>query len=122
MYKQFLITTVILAFLSVNTKAQGITGKWIAPGNVVIQFYEDGQTFNAKQISAETEKDKIGNNKLVAKGLRVTSTNVYEGTVIDPKDDKNYKGTFIINKQGNQLELKVKWGFMSFKEIWKRDK
>ena len=66
------------------------------------------------------KKDKNNNNKVVAKELKATTAKVFEGIVIDPKDNKTYHGRFTINDSGTQLNLKVKWGFLSFNETWKR--
>ena len=90
------------------------------PDKDIIEFYPNGLLFTAKQISTETEKDKINNNKTIARGLKSTIGKVFEGIVIDPKDNKTYHGRFTINDSGTQLNLKVKWGFLSFNETWKR--
>ncbi|SEW43771.1 Uncharacterized conserved protein, DUF2147 family [Chitinophaga sp. YR573] len=124
MFKHFLITTAVLVFFSINSWAQQATlvGRWITPDKDKIEFYIEGQTITGKQISTETEKDKKNNNKIIATGLKATSPMVFEGTIIDPKDDKTYKGRFIMNEAGTAIELKVKWGLLSFNETWKRVK
>ena len=122
MYKQFLMTTVFSVFFGLISHAQqaAIIGKWETPDKDIIEFYPNGLLFTAKQISTETEKDKINNNKTIARGLKSTTGKVFEGIVIDPKDNKTYHGRFTINDSGTQLNLKVKWGFLSFNETWKR--
>lgn len=120
MYKHFIIIAAILAFFGITTHAQTLTGKWITPDKTIIQFYIEGQTVTGKQISTEIDSDKKNNNKIIAKSLRATIPQIFEGTVIDPKNGKAYRGTFTLNKEGTELELKVKWGFINFKEIWKR--
>jgi uncharacterized protein (DUF2147 family) len=122
MYKQVMMTTVFSVFFGLISHAQqaAITGKWETPDKDIIEFYAEGQVLTAKQISTETEKDKNNNNKIIAKELKPTTAKVFEGIVIDPKDNKTYHGRFIINDSGTQLNLKVKWGFLSFNETWKR--
>jgi uncharacterized protein (DUF2147 family) len=122
MYKQVMMTTVFSVFFGLISHAQqaAITGKWETPDKDIIEFYAEGQVLTAKQISTETEKDKNNNNKIIAKELKPTTAKVFEGIVIDPKDNKTYHGRFTINDSGTQLNLKVKWGFLSFNETWKR--
>jgi uncharacterized protein (DUF2147 family) len=122
MYKQVMMTTVFSVFFGLISHAQqaAITGKWETPDKDIIEFYAEGQVLTAKQISTETEKDENNNNKIIAKELKPTTAKVFEGIVIDPKDNKTYHGRFIINDSGTQLNLKVKWGFLSFNETWKR--
>jgi uncharacterized protein (DUF2147 family) len=122
MYKQVLMTTVFFVFFGLISHAQqvAIIGKWETPDKDIIEFYSEGGLLAAKQISTETEKDKINNNKTIAKELKSTKSKVFEGIVIDPKDNKTYHGRFTINDVGTQLNLKVKWGFLSFNETWKR--
>lgn len=122
MYKQVIMTTLFSVFFGLISHAQraAIIGKWETPDKDIIEFYPDGQLLTAKQIGTETEKDKINNNKTIAKELKSISAKVFEGIVIDPKDNKTYHGCFTINDSGAQLNLKVKWGFLSFNETWKR--
>jgi uncharacterized protein (DUF2147 family) len=122
MYKQVIMTTVFSVFFGLISHAQqlALIGKWETPDKDVIEFYPEGQLLTAKQVSTETEKDKINNNKIIAKELKSTTAKVFEGIVIDPKDNKTYHGRFTINESGTQLNLKVKWGFLSFNETWKR--
>ncbi|OKS84639.1 hypothetical protein RG47T_0071 [Mucilaginibacter polytrichastri] len=122
MYKQVFMTILFSVFFGFISRAQqvAIAGKWETPDKDIIEFYPEGLMFTAKQISTETEKDKVNNNKIVAKELQSTAAKVFEGIVIDPKDNKTYHGKFTINDTGTQLNLKVKWGFLSFNETWKR--
>lgn len=112
-----------LAFSSL-TYAQklpiSVIGKWETPDKDVIEFYNDGSAIIARQVNTQTDKDKPYNGKIVAKELKPVSNTVFEGTVIDPKDNKQYNGKFILNNNGEELQLKVKWGFLSFNETWKR--
>ncbi|SDP27895.1 hypothetical protein SAMN05428975_0970 [Mucilaginibacter sp. OK268] len=122
MYKQVMMTTLFSVFFGLISHAQraAIIGKWETPDKDIIEFYSEGPVFTARQISAEIEKDKGNNNKIIAKELKSTTAKVFEGIVIDPKDNKTYHGRFTINDSGTQLNLKVKWGFLSFNETWKR--
>ncbi|AMR33092.1 hypothetical protein A0256_17560 [Mucilaginibacter sp. PAMC 26640] len=116
------VLTLFVVFLSCICSAQqaAITGRWETPDKDIIEFYPDGAFFSAKQISTSSEKDKINNNKIIARELRLTINKVFDGIVIDPKDNKTYHGQFTVNENGTELNLKVKWGFLSFKETWKR--
>lgn len=114
-----LIFSVFFGFIS-HAQQAAITGKWKTPDKDIIEFYAEGPVFTAKQISSETEKDKGNNSKIIAKELKPTTAKVFEGIVIDPKDNKTYHGRFTINDSGTQLTLKVKWGFLSFNETWTR--
>jgi uncharacterized protein (DUF2147 family) len=122
MYKQIFMTLIFSVFFGFISRAQqvAIIGKWKTPDKDIIEFYSEGVVFTARQISAETEKDKGNNNKIIAKELKSTTEKVFEGIVIDPKDNKTYHGRFTINDSGTQLNLKVKWGFLSFNETWTR--
>lgn len=116
------MTVLFSVFFGFISKAQqaAITGKWETPDKDIIGFYSEGQLFTAKQVSTANEKDKINNNKIIARELKPTNTKVFEGIVIDPKDNKTYHGRFTINEAGTELNLKVKWGFLNFNETWKR--
>jgi uncharacterized protein (DUF2147 family) len=118
---RFLLLAAILTLVSINTNAQqpALTGKWQTPDGAVIQFGQQGGTLTARQISS---KDKKNDDKIVARNVSAVSTGLFEGTVIDPKDNKAYKGRFVMNETGTELELKVKWRFISFNETWKRVK
>ncbi|MDP4208170.1 MAG: DUF2147 domain-containing protein [Bacteroidota bacterium] len=118
MYKQSFFIAHFLIMVSFTSWSQqaAISGKWLTPDKDIIEFYSEGQTITARQISTETVKDKKYDNKIVAKDLKPLNEKVFEGTVIDPKNDKFYHGRFTINKSGTLLELKVKWGFLNFNE------
>jgi uncharacterized protein (DUF2147 family) len=120
MNRLFLISIFVSIFFNISAQAQqsDLVGKWLTPDKDVIEFYQDGKTLTGKQISSLDYKKN--NNKVIARDLIPKGTRVFEGTVIDPKDNKTYKGRFIIDEDGTELELKVKWGFMSFNETWKR--
>lgn len=120
MCRHFVFIVILSVLLGLNAKAQqpALIGKWKTPDKTVIEFYLQGETITGKQIS--TEHNKKNNNKVVARDLRQTTTNVFEGTVIDPKNDKEYKGRFIIDEVEPELELKVTWGLITFNEIWER--
>ncbi|MGF7073050.1 DUF2147 domain-containing protein [Mucilaginibacter sp. 3215] len=122
MCKYTFMTTMFSVFFGLISHAQqlAITGKWQTPDKDIIEFYPEGQLFTARQIGTETEKDKNNNNKIIAKELKPAAAKIFEGIVIDPKDNKTYHGWFIINDTGTELQLKVKWGFLSFNETWKR--
>lgn len=122
MYKHVILTIFLITFFAVNSNAQQpvLLGKWKTPDRDIIEFYPEGNSLAAKQISTEMGADKKNNNRIVARELMQVNTRVYEGTVIDPKDAKTYHGRFTVSDSGTVLELKVKWGFLNFKETWKR--
>ena len=122
MKKQIFFIALILSIFSLSLRAQQttISGKWQTPNKDIIEFFNEGQSMTGKQIGTEAENDKKYNNKIVVKELKSVETKVFEGTVIDPKTDKTYHGRFTINESGAQLELKIKWGFLSHSEVWKR--
>jgi uncharacterized protein (DUF2147 family) len=124
MKKYFFITATIILLGSTVSFAQqnGLAGKWLTPDGAVISFYNENKMFIGRQTSAALEKDKKYNGKIVAKDVAAKDDNIFEGTVIKPETDKEYKGRFTIDATGGVLELKVKWGFMSFKENWKKIK
>lgn len=120
----FFITAAIIIFTSTVSHAQqtGLAGKWLTPDGAVISFYNENKMFIGRQTSAALEKDKKYNGKVIAKDVTAKDNNVFEGTVIKPENDKEYTGQFTIDASGGVLALKVKWGFMNFKENWKRIK
>ncbi|RKR80345.1 uncharacterized protein DUF2147 [Mucilaginibacter gracilis] len=122
MHKQVFITILFSVFFGLISRAQqvAIAGKWKTPDKDIIEFYQEGRVFMAKQINTETEKDKKDNNKIIAKDLKPVNAKIFEGIVIDPKDNKTYHGRFTISENGTELNLKVKWGFLSFNETWTR--
>lgn len=124
MNRYFLITTTILLFLFTASHGQqaGLSGKWLTPDGAVISFNSEGNIFTGKQTSAALEKDRKQNGKTVGKDIKAKGQNIFEGTVINPENDKSYNGRFTINPASDALELKVKWGFFNFKETWKRIK
>lgn len=117
MSKALVAGILMLITLGADAQEAVLTGKWQTPDGTVIQFAQQAGTWTARQTSS---KDKINDNKIVARNVSASSAGIYEGTVIDPKDNKAYKGRFFINETGTELELKVKWGFISFHETWKR--
>jgi len=122
MKKYTFFIALILTIFGLNSYAQlsTITGKWETPNKDIIEFYNGGQTMIGKQISTQTEDNKKYNNKIVVTDLKSVGVNIFEGTVIDPKTGKTYHGRFIMNESGTQLELKIKWGFLSHNEDWKK--
>ncbi|MBV8389580.1 MAG: DUF2147 domain-containing protein [Mucilaginibacter sp.] len=122
MKKQTFFIALILSLFSLSSRAQQtvISGKWQTPNKDFIEFYSEGSAMIGKQVGTEAENDKKYNNKIVVKELKSVETKVFEGTVVDPKTDKTYHGRFTINESGAQLELKIKLGFLSHNEVWKR--
>jgi uncharacterized protein (DUF2147 family) len=100
--------------------AEPILGKWLTEDNSILEFFKSGSTIAVKQLNAGKEKDKKDNGKLVAKNLLSANKIEYNGTVIDPSNSKEYEAVFTMAPDGKSLKLKVKWGFISFKETWKK--
>lgn len=121
MNRHFLITGIVSIFFSISTRAQqaDLVGKWLTPDEDVIEFYQDGKTLTGKQTRSLNYKKN--SNKIVARDLVPKDSRVFEGTVIDPKDNKTYKARFVINEDGTELELNVTWGLISFSETWQRE-
>lgn len=122
MNKHFFMTLFFSVFFGLISHAQqlSIAGKWKTPDKDIIEFYPEGQVFTARQVSTEAKKNKGNNNKIIGKELKANGTKVFEGIVIDPKDNKTYHGRFTLSDSGAEMNLKVKWGFLSFNETWKR--
>jgi len=121
--KQIKIGLVVLlmtasAQLFAQTNTDKIIGKWQSEEKAVLEVYlTTGNNFAAKQLSAIKQKGKQNNGKIVAKGITVAGKE-YNGIVINPKDNKEYKANWTISDDGKNLKMKVKWGLLSFKETW----
>jgi uncharacterized protein (DUF2147 family) len=117
--------TVLLAaacILAICSFAQSTTakiaGRWKTEDNAVVEVYlTTANNYAIKQISAEKEKDKKDNSKMVGKSFTGVG-NEYSGIMIDPSNNKEYKGKLILSDDGKSMKLRVKWGLMSFNETW----
>jgi uncharacterized protein (DUF2147 family) len=99
---------------------ENIVGKWKTEDNTIVEFLPNGSTICIKQLVAAKEKDKKDNGKLLGKDLVLASKNQFNGIMIDPSNNKEYKATIILSEDGKSLVLKVKWGFINFNETWKK--
>ena len=124
MYKYLVLAVASLFGVTFAATAQqaAILGKWRTSDNDIIEFYPAGAVFGATQISTELEKDKKYNGKVVARDLKQVNPLEFDGTVIDPADNKVYTGRFIVATDKNSLNLKIKWGFLTHNETWQRVK
>ncbi len=125
MYRYFVLAFAFALGLNSAVHAQqaAILGKWKTSDKDIIEFYSiNATTIGAKQISTETEKDKPYNGAVVGKDLKQVNPLEFDGTVIDPSDNKVYNGRFIIAADHSSVELKIKWGFLTHSETWTRVK
>jgi uncharacterized protein (DUF2147 family) len=114
----------IMLFASTSIFAQAsnekLVGKWKTEDKVIVEFAKNGTSLTVKQISAEKEKDRKDNGKMIGKDIVFSSGDEFKGTVIDPSNGKEYKGTWIMAADGKSVKLKVKWGLLNFSETWIR--
>jgi uncharacterized protein (DUF2147 family) len=95
-----------------------IAGRWKTEDKAVLEVYlTTANNFAIKQISAEKDKDKKDNGKLIGKGITGTG-NEYAGIVIDPSNNKEYKAKWTTSEDGKTMYIKVKWGLINFNEKW----
>ncbi|MBB4004262.1 MAG: DUF2147 domain-containing protein [Aurantimonas endophytica] len=85
----------IMSFSTVSLAAEPIVGKWRAPGGGIVEVSACGNAFCAEVISGQHAGKSAGQMSSNGSG--------YEGTVTDPRDDRTYQGTAVI--EGNQLKL-----------------
>lgn len=118
------IMVLLLVTIAANTFGQAATekliGKWKTEDNAIVEFYKASNVLIVKQLSAEKEEDKKYNGKQISKAVVPTSSNEFQSIVIDPSDDKEYKGTWILAADGKSLVLKVKWGLINISEKWSK--
>ena len=120
--KQFYVLFILLMAItqvsaqSVNDKL--LLGKWLTKDNVVMDFIATGNNISIKQISVKNEKDKKDNGKILGKGIEFSEEREFKGTMINPENNKEYSSVFIVSDDGKKLLLKVKWGFINFREDW----
>ena len=120
--KQFYVLFILLMAItqvsaqSVNDKL--LLGKWLTKDNVVMDFIATGNNISIKQISAKNKKDKKDNGKILGKSIEFSEEREFKGTMINPENNKEYSSVFIVSEDGKKLLLKVKWGFINFKEDW----
>ena len=101
---------------SVNDKL--LLGKWLTKDDSVMEFITTGNNISVKQISTKNEKDRKDNEKILGKGITFSEEREFKGIMINPKNNKEYNSVFIVSDDGKKLLLKVKWGFVNFKEDW----
>ena len=111
-----LMATTQVSAQSVNDRL--ILGKWLTKDNVVMEFIATGNNISIKQISAKNEKDRKDNGKILGKSIKYSEEREFKGIMINPDNDKEYSSVFIVSSDGKKLLLKVKWGFINFKEEW----
>lgn len=112
----FTISTQLFA----QKNGENLNGKWQTEDNTIVEITKTGNYFSIKQVSSPKEKDKLNNGKIIGKELVFSENTDYKGIVIDPSNNKEYKGLFTIAADGKSLKLKVKWGFINFSETWKK--
>jgi uncharacterized protein (DUF2147 family) len=119
----FALTIILITASLVDSNAQNgknkWLGKWITEDNSLMEVYANGPRLEVKQLKAGAEKDRKHDGKLVAKDL-VDTDGGLSGVMIDNDSGKEYKGILVMDKGEKTLTLSVKWGFLSFTDVWKR--
>jgi uncharacterized protein (DUF2147 family) len=113
-----LITVASQLFAQKNVET--LIGKWQTEDNTIVEMFKNGNTISIKQITAAKEKEKINNGKIIGRDFLYSEKMEYKGTVINPENNKEYKALLILAADNKSLKLKVKWGFLSFNETWKK--
>jgi uncharacterized protein (DUF2147 family) len=78
-----------LSFLQVQGQQSALLGKWRTPEQTIVEFYSQGQAVTGKLIISENNKSN--NDKVIARDVKAISSTTFEGTVIDPKNNKSYQ-------------------------------
>lgn len=120
--KNLLLLTALVLIGSQNMMAQNakekIVGKWKTEDNTIVEVFKNSpNNYIIKQISAGKTEDKKYDSKVFGKDISGTN-NDYNGIVIDPDNNKEYKAKWTLSTDVTKLTLNVKWGFISFKETW----
>ena len=90
-----LATAAIIGFSTASLSAEPILGQWRAPGGGIVEVSACGEAFCAEVVSGRHAGKSVGQMDGAGES--------YEGTVTDPRDDRTYQGTAVI--EGNQLSL-----------------
>ncbi len=117
------ILAMILAIstqLYAQKNGETLVGKWQTEDKTIVEIFKTGNSFSIKQMSAINEKEKVNIGKTIGKEFAFSENTDYKGIVIDPSNNKEYKGLFTVAADGKSLKLKVRWGFINFNETWKK--
>lgn len=106
--------------LFAQKKGESIVGKWQTEDNTILEIFKTNNSFSIKQLVASKEKEKINNGKIIGKEFVFSDNTDSKGIVIDPSNNKEYKGSISVAEDGKSIKLKVKWGFINFNETWKK--
>jgi len=87
--------------------------------SLTIEMFRDGSTYSARQIDTPEEQKKKYNGQLIAKNISIAGTKL-SGIVISNTNGKEYPATWMISTDQNSLALKIKWGFLSFSDTWRK--
>jgi hypothetical protein len=121
MRKEFLVLLMIVsAQVFAQKNGEILIGKWQTEDKTIIEIFNTGHIIAIKQVSSTKEKDKKYNGKTLGKNIVFVNNTEYDVIMIDPANRKEYKGVLIYTEDGKSLELKVKWGMLSFNETWKK--
>ncbi|HEX2018534.1 MAG TPA: DUF2147 domain-containing protein [Aurantimonas sp.] len=90
-----LAAVALLGFSTASVAEEPILGKWRAPGGGIVEVTSCGDAFCAEVISGRHAGKSVGQMN--------GAGGDYEGTVTDPRDDRTYTGSAVID--GNQLSL-----------------
>lgn len=116
----FILPIITSTQLFAQKIGENLAGKWQTEDNTIVEIFKNGNSFSIKQVSSPKEKDKLNNGKIITKELFFAENTDYKGIVIDPSNNKEYKGLFTVAADGKSLKLRVKWGFINFSETWKK--
>lgn len=130
---------------SCNPKVEGdpsrILGKWNTTGKrTVLEFYENGETIEAKIVQMKRGKDKEGKlildrqnplknerskallGKMVVKNLKFAGGLQYKnGEYYNYSNGKTYKVSFTVNDKDNCLDVLLELDGKQFKRSWQKN-
>jgi len=117
------LAIVIVASWAAGLSAQdsaNVAGRYLEEKNkITIEVYREGAGYAAKQIDVLDPKKKKDNGKLIAKDM-IAVGNTLTGTVISTTNGKEYRASWELSNDRSSLALKIKFGFLSFSDTWKR--
>jgi len=123
MKRSIVLAIVIVASCALGLSAQdtmSVVGEYREEKNkITLEVYGDGAGYAAKQIDKPDPKKKQDNGKIIAKDM-IVFDNKLTGTVISTTNGKEYPASWEISNDRSSLALKIKWGFLSFSDTWKR--
>ncbi len=110
---------ILLTFFTFSTmSAQSLVGIWeTGEDNTIIEITEENNVVSGKIFSSENSEVKIG--KQILKDVKFNEGE-YKGKMYAAKKEKWYDA--VLKTKGDELEIKIKVGFMSKTLKWNRSK